>query len=379
MSILYITQARIPTEKAHGVNIISMCKFFNRNDKDFKLVVPKINNKIKENTFEYYGIDEKFTIVRLLTISIFKLEKILGPLVFFIQLFSFYISVFFYLLFKSRSSNTIYTRDYIASFLSLLGFKVVYECHSIPKKRRLFFLICRLFNKIIVISDGIKKEFLEKGFQKEKVLLVPDAVNLDIFIKDMSKEDAREMLNLPKDKNIVCYCGKFKTMGMDKGIKDILSALTYLKQEVLFLAVGGDQKDIDFYQKAVDDLKINDLVSFVGHIKQDELAIYQKASDILLMPFPNIEHYSKFMSPIKMFEYMASERPTIASDLPTIKEVLNENNCLFCEPDNPQDLANKINELLNNKEKGDKLSQVAFADVQKYTWENRVNEILKFI
>jgi glycosyltransferase involved in cell wall biosynthesis len=379
MDILYITQARIPTEKAHGVNITSMCKFFNKGKNNIKLIIPRVKNKIKEDTFQYYDIKDHFEIVRLPAISIFKLEKILGKLTFFTQLLSFYISVLFYLLLQKRSDKVLYTRDYLPSFISLLGYKVVYECHSIPRKRKMFFLITKLFSKVIVISKGLKEDFLEQGFKDNKILIAADAVNLNIFIKSITREEARKKLNLPENKDIICYCGKFKTMGMDKGIKDILLSLTFLEKEVLFLAVGGDQKDINFYQKMADDLKVSKLVKFIGHIKQNELAVYQKAADILLMPFPNIEHYSKFMSPIKMFEYMASKRPIIASNLPTIKEVLNNDNCLFCEPDNPRDLAIKIEELLNNKERGDKLSQVAFKDVQRYTWENRVKMILKFI
>jgi len=78
---------------------------------------------------------------------------------------------------------------------------------------------------------------------------------------------------------------------------------------------------------------------------------------------------------------MCSGRPIIASDLPSIKEVLNENNCIFCKPDDVEDLANKIEFVLNekNKDKIDLLVKQALSDVKNYTWSNRVEKILNFL
>jgi glycosyltransferase involved in cell wall biosynthesis len=109
------------------------------------------------------------------------------------------------------------------------------------------------------------------------------------------------------------------------------------------------------------------------------VALYQKAGDILLMPFPDIEHYAFYMSPLKMFEYMASRRPIVASDLPSIREILNENNAVLVKPGDCRDLAVNLRKVIIDKALGDNLAQQAFKDAQEYSWEKRAAKILDFI
>jgi glycosyltransferase involved in cell wall biosynthesis len=85
------------------------------------------------------------------------------------------------------------------------------------------------------------------------------------------------------------------------------------------------------------------------------------------------------MSPLKMFEYMASQRPVISSDLPSVRDVFNEKNCVFCRPDDPADLAKKIAMILAKPDLAEKISQQAYQDVKFYTWEKRAAKIINFI
>jgi glycosyltransferase involved in cell wall biosynthesis len=82
---------------------------------------------------------------------------------------------------------------------------------------------------------------------------------------------------------------------------------------------------------------------------------------------------------MKMFEYMASQRPIVASDLPSIREVLSENNAVLIEPDNPQSLAEGIKKALTDKELSQRISQQTQTDVEEYTWDKRAQKILEFI
>ena len=76
---------------------------------------------------------------------------------------------------------------------------------------------------------------------------------------------------------------------------------------------------------------------------------------------------------------MASGVPIIASDLPSIREVLDKNNASFFESDSPQDLAENIKKLLENVDFANNLSEQAKKDVLKYTWQKRAEAILNFI
>jgi len=109
------------------------------------------------------------------------------------------------------------------------------------------------------------------------------------------------------------------------------------------------------------------------------LAMYQKAADVLLMPFPDTPHYRNHMSPVKMFEYMASKRPIIASDLPTIREVLNEKNAFIVPPGDITILAKTIRYVREDKESINSLAGIAYADVARFGWHSRTENILKHI
>ena len=118
---------------------------------------------------------------------------------------------------------------------------------------------------------------------------------------------------------------------------------------------------------------------FVGFEPRARAIKYIKALDALIIPFPNVPHYALYASPLKLFEYMASGQPIVASDLPALREILNDKNALFFQPENAADLARTMKMLKSSQMLGFHLSQQALADVKQYTWANRAKNILKFI
>ncbi|PIZ49160.1 glycosyl transferase family 1, partial [Candidatus Woesebacteria bacterium CG_4_10_14_0_2_um_filter_39_14] len=118
---------------------------------------------------------------------------------------------------------------------------------------------------------------------------------------------------------------------------------------------------------------------FISYQPHAKVIRYIKAMDALVIPFPNKPHYAFYASPLKLFEYMASGRPIIASDLPALREILNDKNALFFKPDDAPDLARAIKMLKSSQMLGYHLSQQALADVQQYTWQKRAKNILNFI
>jgi glycosyltransferase involved in cell wall biosynthesis len=79
---------------------------------------------------------------------------------------------------------------------------------------------------------------------------------------------------------------------------------------------------------------------------------------------------------LKLFEYMASGRPIVASDLPSIREVLtDDHNALLVEPGNPQALTAAIRRLKADPGLGERLTRQALDDVRQYTWERRAAKL----
>ncbi|OGN25680.1 MAG: hypothetical protein A3B17_02140 [Candidatus Yanofskybacteria bacterium RIFCSPLOWO2_01_FULL_45_72] len=74
---------------------------------------------------------------------------------------------------------------------------------------------------------------------------------------------------------------------------------------------------------------------------------------------------------------MASGCPIVAQDLPSFREVLNEENSLIVSAEDSKALAEGINEVFNNAELAARISRKALEDVQKYTWPERVRKIIR--
>ena len=95
------------------------------------------------------------------------------------------------------------------------------------------------------------------------------------------------------------------------------------------------------------------------------------------MPFPKTDHYEKYMSPLKMFEYMSAGKPIVASKLPTIEEVLEDRKTAhLVEPGDAGDIARAVSEVINERQDAERMSTAAKAKGRKYSWANRVRHIM---
>ncbi len=376
MNIYYVTHARMPTEKAHGLTIAKSCESFAQTGARVILIVPKRANRLVATVFETYGVAHNFAIRFLPVLDLFRFFE--NRVTFLIQICTFDVSVFFFLLFKQRTNAIVYTREPWLALLTILGFKVVYECHHIFSHNSFFFWLSRRAYRIITISHALKDTFVRVGFDEKNILVAPSGVDISLFDISLSERDARVELDLPLKAKIALYTGNFTTMGEDKGIDDTIHAMTHVPH-VVFVAVGGNEKDIARYRTLSEKVGVSHRVVLRGHTPQPILARYQRAADVLMMPFPDTPHYRNHMSPVKMFEYMASGVPIIASDLPTIREVLNEKNAMIVPPNDPLAIANAIQVTFDDSLGSTTRAGRARADVLEYSWENRTQRILATI
>ncbi len=76
---------------------------------------------------------------------------------------------------------------------------------------------------------------------------------------------------------------------------------------------------------------------------------------------------------------MASPRPIVSSDLPSVREILNEENAILIKPNDVKSLVQGIEKALKNKDFSANLSRQASLDVRQYTWQKRTKKIINFI
>jgi len=383
--LIYITNVHMPTGRAFGGQIMKMCAMFADSGINVELIHLKKEGISESDIFGYFGMKKDFSLKAVKLYNFLKLEKYIGRLSFYLQGLLFLIKLIFI---KLGKNSVIYTRQpEIAWLMKLRGFVACYECHDGIKNKK--FLLKKLLKKvdyIIVTNSFIKDDFVKNGFKSNKIFVAPNGVDINNFDINVSKEDAIKNLNLEKkllvsfkNKKILMYTGNFKTKGVTKGIDEILKALALLKNpNLVFLAVGGSAPEIVYYKQMAIDIGV-DGVYFLPRQSQVDLALFQKSADILLMPFPKLAHYEYFMSPLKMFEYMASKRPIIASNLPSIKEVLNDHNAFLVKEGDVEDLAKGIEGIINNEQFAQNIAERAFKDVQKYSWKERAKNIHEFI
>ncbi|MFH1255403.1 MAG: glycosyltransferase family 4 protein [bacterium] len=377
MKLIYIANMRTPTEKAHGIQIMKMCEAFVKVGNEIELFAARRFNHLKQDVFEYYGIERIFKIKNFFCLDLMPLEKFFGGLAFLIQSFSFFVSVFIRVIFKK--ADVVYIRDKFLLPLCLFKNNIVFEAHDFPENYFLYSRFFRKTKKIIVITRKLKDLFIEKGVEEDKIFVSPDGTDIEKFDIQCDMTEARKKLRLPQDKKIIVYTGHLYQW---KGADTLLQAAEKFKNinsglEVLFVFVGGTEKDIADFEKKSEN---SNNIKIIGHRPHFEIPYWLKAANALVLPNSAKEKISKYWtSPLKLFEYMASGRPIVASDLPSLIEILNENNAILVKPDNSDDLAEGIFKALKGDELADKISRQAFNDVKNNTWLKRADNILKFI
>lgn len=364
MKIIYLSNNRFPTEKAHGIQIIKTCEAFALQGVNITLHIPNFLFSLnKTNLFDFYKVNNIFTIKKFLGLRLIYL----GPIGYFLETILFFIACLFS--FDFWKSDYVFTRDEIIAYLSsIFGRKVVWETHTGSYN---FFAKKTLAKSILVvcISQGLKDYYVSKGIIANKIIVARDAVDIKDFDINTSKFDARNILDLPNDKKIVLYAGRLDGW---KGVATFLEASKSFDNHVVAVVVGGDEDQVrklkEKYPK----------VMFVGFKPYINLPVYQKSADALVIPNTAQNEVSRlYTSPLKVFTYMASKVPIVASDLPSIREVLGTDSAVLVKPDDPQALLEGLRGVLDGRVNVGIITEQAFKKVQDYTWKNRVREILK--
>jgi glycosyltransferase involved in cell wall biosynthesis len=187
-------------------------------------------------------------------------------------------------------------------------------------------------------------------------------------------------LAIPSSSFTVGYTGHLYP---GRGIELILDIAEQLL-DINFLLVGGETEDIERVRQEAQIRDLNNIF-LAGFIPNSKLPEYQAACDIFIMPYQRSVaassggDISKYLSPMKLFEYMASCRGIISSNLPVLQEILNAKNSILLPPD---DLTSWVATIQNVREKPERyahLADHARQDVQRYSWNIRAQKILSTV
>ena len=370
MKIAAITTSRIPSNTANSIQVMKVCQALKQLDNEVKLWVPKFKTATWPELADKYGISTPYEMEWL------EFQKNLKQYDF---------------CWRSVRSGIQWGADVVytwalqaAAFSAMRKKPTVMEFHDYPMGLLGPFWF-RIFmktpgKKILLtttraLADGIQERFHLK-IPEEILQIAPNGTDIERYRDLPSSEEARRQLGI-SNRFTIMYTGHFYH---GRGVELMLGMAQALPQ-FQFLWVGGQDKDIDPWKKRLQELAIQNVI-ITGFINNARLPLYQAAGDILLMPYQREIAGSsggnivKVINPMKMFDYMATRRAILASDIQIFHEVLNEQNAVFCAPNEVNAWIKAILFLATNKPKRDKLARQAGKDAELFTWNNRASQTL---
>ena len=352
--IFYIAELNLPSKSAYSIHVMKMCEAFSKLKYNVSLIV--INSKNINQINKIYNINYKFNILSIF--NNFILLNFILRIIFSLKI-----------LIKKFDINALFiSRSIIFSLMAcLLKKKIILELHhEITGFSKIMYWLFKSLNLI----ENLNFIFLNKNLnqiykiRKEKYLILDDAVNLGDF--DNKK--------VSKYKKTCVYIGSFFE---GKGIEQILRLAK--KNKKISFHLYGEKK----YFKTKNKERNVKLFDYVNYSKIPNIL---SKYEVALMPYQNKVkgrgsiYLQKYMSPLKMFDYMAAKMIIIASDLSVYKHILKDNyNCRLVNVNKDNEWSKTIQSSFNNNNKNKYLKINAYKTVKKYTWDNRCKKIMYFL
>lgn len=392
-TLLYIANIRLPTEKAHGLQITQNCEAFADADYDVRLWIANRANSAEmraiPDIYAHYGIKRNFEIQRLPTLDLLPLvpnrTDALARLVFYTQLLTFALSVLVALMFTR--ATLVYSRDPLVLLLASLvkpRRALVYEAHQLAVGRAGKWLqaqVTRRCGTVVAVTERLRADLCANDATlPPRCMVAHDGVRAARFEGLPTRAQARAALGWDDGAFIVGYVGRLHTMQQGKGVDTLIDALARLDGASVAL-VGGPDDMADEYRARWRALgKPDDRFLYTGQLPPDEVPACMVAFDVCVMPLPFTPHFAYHASPLKLFEYMASGTATVSTDLPAWADVVTHGeNGWLVPPADVDAFAAAFAHLQADAALRERLGKAARAQaLAHHTWAARAAHILSF-
>ncbi len=267
----------------------------------------------------------------------------------------------------------------------LMGKTVVYTAHNVQPKGKLtgykqfiFWFIYRNVNNTICHTHEMKRTLVARyGIRPEKVSVIHHGINMSVSISDISREAARQKLDLPLHAKVLLVFGRIKP---HKGVELAIESLKHLRassEPVILIVAGNRHNNRGYLSKIQEHVEREGATSQVQfHIypfPDDDIELFFKSADVLLLPYTE----GDFQSGV-LFLALRFGLPVIASNLGSFPECVEDgvNGFLFNSGD-PRDLAAKVEqfykELYSQPDLRENVRQQA---LQTYNW-GRISQMTR--
>jgi glycosyltransferase involved in cell wall biosynthesis len=371
----YVARSRVPSDLANSLQVMKMCGAFATHVRTVDLLIPfrwddwRAARTDDASAWERYALTRRFRIARVLYPHWRDRFEVRG------------FSLAATARAAARRYDLVYSRDvWTAYWLGRMGRPVAFEAHNLAEEQRYpvwrAMLSSHALRGIFCISGALADAYAGAGAPRERLYVLPDGVDLERFAAPLTLHEARQRLGLPMDAAIICHSGHLYP---GRGGEETIEALVGLPRALLVM-VGGRAEDIARLRAKGNGLGLGERLLFVGQVPNNEVPAYLWAADVLVMPYTSRTPTVRYMSPLKMFEYMAAGRPIVATDFPVVREVLRDGHTsLLVAPDSGEALRKGLQRLLSDPSLQQRLADAAREAAKAYSWEQRAARILAAI
>jgi glycosyltransferase involved in cell wall biosynthesis len=362
MRIAYLSGSTIPSRTANSIHVMKMCHAMGEAGHEVMLVARPGGGELG-NDYQFYGVNDTFMIVKCRPPGSGRLSEWR------------YGRQATAKICEWGVSNLIFARHLPSlAWASRLGVPFVFEAHQPPSKTARLFekrLFRRQnFDRLVVISEALRSEYrrIHPWIPEDKVVVCADAAEQPPTVPPAIPPTSGKLR--------IGYTGHLYS---GRGIEIILK-LAGLMPDLEFHIIGGSNAAVDDLRE---DAKVPTNVFVHGYVCPKLVPAYQQSMDVLIAPYQQQvstaggDNTVRWMSPLKLFEYMACAKPIVASDLPVLREVLTHGqNALLVSP-NQVDEWKLTLDRLRNPSLRESLGRSAFDSFQnRYTWSARTAQIL---
>lgn len=254
--------------------------------------------------------------------------------------------------------------------LKQLGKKVIFDSHEdVPEQIMDKDYIARLLRKMVSVSYKAYESYVVKKLDAvvaatphiaeqftgrcSKVVVINNYPKLD----DITFHET----NFAEREPVVCYAGGISEI---RGEKIMIESMNGVEGKLI---LAGDH-EIEF---------LSPNIQYVGRLNRDGVNNLYGSARVGMCILKPIKNYY-YSQPIKIFEYMASGLPIVASNFPLWRNIVEDNHCGICvDPTDVEAVRNACTELLNNPEKSQQLGRNGRkAVLEKYNWANEEKELI---
>ncbi len=379
MNIAYYTNVRLPSERAHGHQIASVCHALTVLGHTVHLYSPYRRQLIDQHFCSYYSVSTKIHHILLGSFDFINRWWLPGPLGLWMM------NVVLRRCIPSTLSSSydlLYTRS-PALLPPLLKSRipVILELHQLPRFRKQSFVKqCHSCARVVCLTRAMAEELRSWGVSSEKIVVEGDGVDCSLFEQIDDGVRSSFSSRLPSDLPLLMYTGQLTSMGLSKGVDVFLEACVALQEKgIPFHAViaGGPVSSQHALESRFADALPSSL-TFLGHVPHASIPALLSLASVLVYPAPTSSHsyFLRDTSPLKLFEYMAAGKPIVTADLPPLHDVVDDRIVFFSRAGDANHLADILVYVLMHPDEATAFALRAKERVQLYTWTERMKRIL---